>query len=171
MKAQIVNRKIHRWAGIIAALPVIIVIVSGILLQVKKEFDWIQPPTQRGISKKPSLSFEQILQAASKVPEINLKSWHDINRLDVRPGKGIVKVRGNNDWEVQIDAETGKILQVALRNSDLIESIHDGSFFHESFKLWVFLPSAVILAGMWGTGLYLFLLPYMLRRKNKKKFS
>lgn len=171
MKPKIVNRKIHRWAAVIAALPVIIVIVSGILLQVKKEFDWIQPPTQRGISKNPSLTFEQILQVVSKVPEINLNSWHNINRMDVRPGKGVIKVRGNNGWEVQIDAETGKILQVALRNSDLIESIHDGSFFHDSFKLWVFLPSAVILAGMWGTGLYLFLLPYMLRRKNKNKFS
>ena len=87
----------------------------------------------------------------------------------MRPGKGIIKVRGKNNWEIQIDGNTGQVLQVAIRRSDLIESIHDGSFFHESFKLWVFLPSAVILAVMWGTGIYLFLLPYMLRRHRRNE--
>lgn len=115
------------------------------------------------------LSFEQILNAVSEVPDIGLTSWDDINRLDVRPGKGIIKVRGNNDWEVQLDSKTGHVLQVEIRRSDFIESIHDGSFFHESFKLWVFLPSALVLALMWGTGIYLFLLPYILKKHQRKR--
>ena len=168
MKAKILNRKVHRWAAVLTAVPVIIVLVTGVILQVKKEFDWIQPPTQRGTSTEPVLSFEQILSVVSEVPDIGLTSWDDINRLDVRPKKGIIKVRGNNDWEVQIDSKTGDVLQVAVRRSDFIESIHDGSFFHENFKLWVFLPSALILTAMWGTGIYLFLLPYMLRRHQRK---
>jgi hypothetical protein len=99
---------------------------------------------------------------------VNLQSWKDVNRLDVRPGKGIVKVRGNNNMEVQLDSKTGEILQIAVRRSDLIESIHDGSFFHSGFKLWIFLPSALLLAGIWGTGPYLFLLPYSIRRRNRR---
>ena len=169
MKAKILNRKLHRWAAIVTALPIVIVIISGIILQVKKEFDWIQPPTQRGTDNVPFLSFDQILDAVRDVPDAGLTSWEDIDRLDVRPGKGIIKVRGNNDREIQLDAATGKVLQVAVRRSDIIESIHDGSFFHESFKLWIFLPSAVILAVMWGTGIYLFLLPYMLRRYRRNE--
>ena len=169
MKAKILNRKLHRWAAIVTALPIVIVIISGIILQVKKEFDWIQPPTQRGTDNVPFLSFDQILDAVRDVPDAGLTSWEDIDRLDVRPGKGIIKVRGNNDREIQLDAATGKVLQVAVRRSDIIESIHDGSFFHESFKLWIFLPSAVILAVMWGTGIYLFLLPYMLRRHRRNE--
>jgi hypothetical protein len=39
MKAIILNRKIHRWAAIATALPVLIVIASGILLQLKKEIN------------------------------------------------------------------------------------------------------------------------------------
>jgi uncharacterized iron-regulated membrane protein len=169
MKAKILNRKLHRWAAIVTALPVVIVIISGIILQVKKEFDWIQPPTQRGAASVPALGFDQILGAVRNVPDAGLTRWEDIDRLDVRPGKGVIKVRGNNDWEIQLDAATGEVLQVAVRRSDLIESIHDGSFFHERFKLWVFLPSAVILAAMWGTGIYLFLLPYMLRKHRRRK--
>lgn len=170
MKTKLLNRKVHRWAAVITALPVVIVIVTGILLQVKKEFDWIQPPTQSGKSKELTVSFDRILNIVGQVPEIGLKNWGDINRLDVRPSKGIIKVRGNNDWEVQLDGKTGDVLQVAMRRSDFIESIHDGSFFHEGFKLWIFLPSSIILAVMWFTGLYLFLLPYMLRQgRNRKK--
>lgn len=169
MKAKLLNRKVHRWAAVITALPVIIVIASGLVLQVKKNFSWIQPPTKHGVSQELILSFDEILAVVKKLPKVNLQSWEDINRLDVRPGKGIVKVRGNNDMEVQLDSKTGEVLQVAVRRSDLIESIHDGSFFHSSFKLWIFLPSALLLAGIWATGLYLFLLPYSIRRKNLTK--
>ena len=171
MKAKILNRKVHRWAAIATALPVVIMLVSGILLQLKKEFDWIQPPTQRGSGDTPTLSFEQIVSVVNTLPDIGLTGWQDINRLDVRPGKGIIKVRGNNDWEVQIDSITGEVLQVAVRRSDLIESIHDGSFFHDSFKLWVFLPSAIILTIIWATGLYLFLLPYLLKGRRRQRVT
>lgn len=54
---------------------------------------------------------------------------HTINRIDVRPKKGIVKVTfRNNIYGVQIDAATGEVLQIAKRHSDLIENIHDGSY-------------------------------------------
>jgi uncharacterized iron-regulated membrane protein len=169
MKASVFNRKIHRWAAVATALPVIIVIASGLVLQVKKSFSWIQPPTKRGVSQELVLSFDEILAAVSKIPEVNLQSWEDINRLDVRPGKGIIKVRGNNNMEVQLDSKTGDVLQIAVRRSDVIESIHDGSFFHSNLKLWMFLPSALLLVGVWATGIYLFLLPYLFRGKRKRK--
>ncbi|MBW1787986.1 MAG: PepSY domain-containing protein [Deltaproteobacteria bacterium] len=168
IRAKILNRKLHRWAAILTALPVLIVMLSGIILQMKKEFDWVQPPTMKGAGKDLALSFDKILDIAGTVPEVEIKEWEDIDRLDVRPGKGVVKVRAKNRWELQIDTTNGKVLQVAVCRSDLIESIHDGSFFHEKFKLWVFLPSAIVLAGIWGTGMYLFLFPYINRRNRKK---
>ena len=166
MNAKRLNRKVHRWAGIITALPVIIILITGIFLLLKKDVGWIQPPSQKGSSKELKLSFDQVLEIVSKVPDVNLQNWNDINRLDVRPKKGLIKVRGNNDWEVQIDSKTGEVLQVAERRSDFIESIHDGSFFHEYVKLGVFLPVAILLVSIWGTGLYMFLLPYMGRKRN-----
>ena len=160
------NKTVHRWAGIVAAIPVIIILVTGILLLLKKDVAWIQPPSQKGSSQELKLSFEQVLDIVSKVPNVNLKSWKDINRLDVRPKKGLIKVRGNNGWEVQLDSKTGEVLQVAERRSDFIESIHDGSYFHNTVKLGVFLPVAILLLAIWGTGLYLFLFPYMSRKKR-----
>lgn len=161
-------RKTHRWGAILIALPFLIVLISGLFLQVKKQFNWIQPPTQTSDTEVPGLSFDNILEIAQSVPELKARNWDDIDRLDVRPGKGIIKIRGNNNWEVQIDAATGKILQSAYRRSDIIESIHDGSWFHDGAKLWIFLPSAVVVTILWITGIVLFFKPYLSRRRNRK---
>lgn len=123
----------------------------------------------KGEAKIPQLSFQQILDIASTVPEAEIQSWKNVSRMDVRPSKGIVKVRAKNKVEVQIDNASGKILQVAYRRSDLIESLHDGSFFHEHAKLWLFLPAAIILIILWISGIYMFLTPYILRRQNRKR--
>lgn len=169
MKLSKLNRQIHNWGSIIIAIPVSIVLVTGLLLLLKKDIDWIQPSTIRGTETGLSLSFDQILDIASTVPEAGIQSWSDVDRLDVRPGKGMIKVRANNRWEVQIDANIGEVLQVAVRRSDLIENIHDGSFFSDVAKYWIFLPASVVLIGLWITGMILFFQPYVAKSRNKKR--
>jgi hypothetical protein len=169
MKLSKLNRLTHRWGSIIALLPITIIIVSGIVLQLKKVSPYIQPPTQRGVGTQPAIGFDRILEVVSSVPEAGVETWEDVDRLDVRPDKGMVKVRCNNRYEVQIDTKTAEILQVAFRRSDLIESIHDGTYFNDHFKLWLFLPAGIVLAMLVITGLYLFLLPSIVRRKRARK--
>jgi hypothetical protein len=169
MKAEKWNRKLHRWGAILIALPVLIVMITGVMLQLKKNSDWIQPPSQRGSSEEPTIGFDRILEVTRTVSEAQVDTWGDVDRLDVRPSRGIVKIRCKNRIEIQIDASTGEVLQVSVRRSDLIESIHDGSFFHDGAKLWVFLPSALVLGGLWGTGIYLFIRPHIAKRNRKYK--
>jgi len=122
----------------------------------------------KGISQVPEITFQEILSIVSEVPEAEIDGWEEVDRLDVRPDKGIVKVRAQNNWEIQLDTQTGEVLQVAFRRSDIIESIHDGSWFHDGAKLWIFLPSAMVVLVLWVTGMYLYFLPRMQKRKNKK---
>lgn len=168
MSASAWNRTLHRWGSIAIALPLLIVVTTGVLLQIKKQSDWVQPPTARGSSPgAPTIAFETVLDAARGVPEAGVETWDDVDRLDVRPDKGVVKVRATSRWEVQVDTATGDVVQVAYRRSDLIESLHDGSWFaDDATKLGIFLPTGVVLLGLWGTGLYLFLLPHLARRRT-----
>lgn len=143
---------------------------AGIFLMLKKEISWIQPETVAGsVSGVPSLTMQQMLSAAKQVPEARDWEWAELERVDFKPGKGVVKIVGPNDYEVQIDTHTGEVLQVAYRRSDLIESLHDGSFFGDETKLFVFLPAGIILFVLWGTGIYLFFLPHLAKRKRKTK--
>ena len=157
IKLRKTSRSLHLWISLGIFIPVLIVLASGLLLQVKKEFDWVQPPTQKGLSAAPMLSFEQILAVAKEVPQAAITQWDDIDRLDVRPSKGIVKVRAKNHWEVQLDTQTGEVLHVAYRRTDTIEAIHDGSWFFEGAKLWLFLPAAILLLVLWITGMVMLL--------------
>ena len=168
MRLTILSRKLHRWGAIAIGLPVISVIGSGILLQVKKQVPWVQPREQRTEHPTPSVDWELMLAAAKAVPEAGVTSWADIDRVDVRPAKGILKVVTLSRWEVQMALATGEVLQVAYRRSDLIESLHDGSFYGDNMKLAIFLPSGLVLFGLWLTGLYLWLLPYLTKRKRAR---
>ncbi|MEM9702087.1 MAG: PepSY domain-containing protein [Planctomycetota bacterium] len=167
MKVSRFSRSAHRWGAVLFAAPVLVVVLSGLLLQLKKQSDWVQPPTVKGAGDVPTLSFEQIRAATASVPEAEVASWDDIDRLDVRPSKGMLKVRCKNRVEVQLDAESAEVLQVAVRRSDVIEAIHDGSWFHDAAKLWVFLPSGIVLAGLWVTGIVLYVKPLFTRRRNR----
>lgn len=166
-------RKIHRWGALLIALPFLIVLITGLLLQVKKEFSWIQPPSQQGsiTQQTPEIGFDRILEISKTDSGANISSWEDIDRLDVRPDDGIVKVRSTGDWELQIDLGTGAILSSMKRRSDIIESIHDGSWFHDQAKLWIFLPSAIVVTILWVTGIYLFFLPYFAKWQNRKRMK
>ncbi len=166
-------RKLHRWGAIVCTIPLLLVIASGLLLQIKKQIEWVQPPTRQGASanETPRQSWSEILEITRAVETAEVAGWKDIDRLDVRPEKGVVKVRCKNRWELQIDLQSGDVLSSTYRRSDLIESLHDGSFFTESAKAWIFLPNGIILIGLWGTGVWLWYLPLRNRRKKRPRVA
>lgn len=153
-KAAIWNRKIHRWIAIIIAFPMLFVILTGIFLQVRKPIDWIQPPTMKGSQKyAPTIALEQVLSGIKTVPEMQVNDWSDIKLLDLRPNKGIIKVRNHNELETQIDASTGEILQTAQRRNDFVVKMHDFSAWNA--RLWLGLPIRLAFLGIFLTGIYL----------------
>lgn len=161
------NRQIHKWGSIIIALPLLVVCITGILLLLKKQLSFVQPPTAKSATAEPSLAFDQLLNVAKSVDSAQIKTWKDIDRLDVRPNKGIIKIRSENDVEIQIDSGTGEILHVAVRRSDFIESIHDGTFFEKNANLWLMLPVTIVFIFILITGVILFVTPLL--NKNKRR--
>lgn len=165
MHFNVLNRKVHYWASAIVAIPLFIIICTGIVLQLKKHWTWVQPPEQRGSVAAPVLELSDILEAVKREPSLGVQSWDDVNRLDVRPDRGIVKVWLKSDWEAQVDLGTGEIKQIWMRRSDWIESIHDGSIFGDVVKLGLFFPTAIALLLLWLGGMWMWLFPFLNRRR------
>lgn len=161
----------HRWGAIIFFIPLALVVGSGLLLQVKKQVPWVQPPTKKGAAPAaiPTLTWPQVLAAVQSIPEAQINQWADIDRLDIRVDRGIAKVLSHNRWEVQVDLTTGEVLHSAYRRSDLIESLHDGTFFGDWAKLGLFLPNGIALALLLLTGMYLWYLPIRSRLRKKAR--
>jgi len=171
MKTQVLLRKIHHWGSLFIMVQIGLVIGAGLLLSLKKEINWVQPPTIKGSARAdvPVQSMQALFDTARSVEELELNDWNALERVDFKPGKGVVKFVAPNNWEAQIDTATGEVLQVAYRRSDIIEKLHDGSFFAEWVKLYVFFPSGVVLLVLWGTGIYMFFLPHLKRASKKRK--
>lgn len=154
-------RRIHRYIGITVGVLLLISAITGILLAFKKDVDILQPPTQKGISKVLGdwKSLDEIRDIAVDHLGDRVPHGHQIgiDRIDVRPDKGIAKVifdRGS--WEVQVDGVAGKVLSTAKRHSDWIERIHDGSIISDFFKLisMNFLGWGVLFLTFTGAWLY-----------------
>ncbi len=160
-------RKVHLWLSLVVMVPLIIVSATGLMLMLKKQIEWIQPPTQKGTTKLFSLTPEQILESCRIDPKTKISEWTDIDRLDVRPNKGIIKIQGPDDIEVQLDGATGSILRIQERNSDLIENIHDGSYFGDTTKFALFFAAEFFFFIQLITGIYLFVIYFKKIRKKK----
>lgn len=172
MKLQVLLRKIHHWGAIVIAIPLLVMIGAGVLLQVKKQVEWVQPPTLKGEVREgvPEASLQAMFEAAKEVSEAGIDKWEDLDRADFKPDKGVIKFVSKTRWEVQVDTSTAEVLSVTYRRSDLIETIHDGSFFAgDATKLWLFLPAGIALFVLWVTGIYMFFLPYFKKAKKRKK--
>lgn len=168
MKLNVYNRKIHYWTAAAIALPLVVIACTGGLLQLKKHWAWVQPPEQRGSTTTPTVELSGILEALKRHPSLGVEHWGHVKRIDVRPDKGVAKAWLHTDYEAQIDLGTAEILHVAYRRSDWIESIHDGSIFGEPVKLYIFFPAATGLVALWLGGVWMFVYPFIGRRRVRR---
>lgn len=109
----------------------LVVGVTGLLLGWKKNVDLL-PPTQRGTAVESMnwVSLDSVLRLADTYTRDSLQLAATIDRIDVRPGKGVAKIIYEDSYrELQIDLATGTVLSVGQRHSDWIEQLHDGSLF------------------------------------------
>jgi uncharacterized iron-regulated membrane protein len=166
MKPYRLNRRLHAQIGFWIAAPLLLVTVTGILLLVKKQWGFVQPPEQRGTVAANPAGLDVLLASLTAEPELGVVGWESVDRLDVRPGKGLVKAQLADGREVQLDLATGRILQIAVRRTDLIEALHDGSYFGgEGAKLGFFLPVACAFVLLIGSGLWMWWYPIQVRRR------
>lgn len=161
------TRKLHYWISPIIFIPVVIIFSTGVLLQFKKQSNWVQPNIEITSDSKPVM-LNPYLESAKTVAEAEISSWDNIDRIDIRPDKGIAKIRSKNNWEIQLDLETSEIYSVNYRRSDIIESIHDGSFFTDYIKFGVFFPTGILMIVLSFTGIYMFIIPILRKRKKGK---
>jgi uncharacterized iron-regulated membrane protein len=163
-------RQAHKVVGIGAAFFLLVMAVTGFLLSLKGEIAWMRPPVGKA-EKVESLaevvSLDVVTQSALAVGRPDLRSVDDIDRIDYRPGKNIFKVISAKGYsEVQVDGKTGQVVAVGNRNDQLVEDIHDLSFFDERLRTTVSPVIALALAMMAISGVVIWTVPIFRRRKH-----
>lgn len=164
-------RKVHKWIGVFACLFLMTIATTGFLLAIKKRAEWLQPGSMKGGSyETPAqvISMDEVFEAVRGEP--GFESFEDIDRIDYRPDRNLFKVRSADKLhEVQVDGATGEVLKKAPRNDQLMENIHDMSFFGDALHDWLLPAVAVVLFTLGLTGVVMFFTPYTRRWKFKRK--
>jgi uncharacterized iron-regulated membrane protein len=162
----------HKWVGISIAAVLVITAGTGFLLLLKKEYAWIQPPTQRGSagSLEQFISLEEAWKRVEALGHPDFRTPKDLDRFDVRPGKRVYKVRSkHNHSEIQIDAVSGAVLSQDERVSDWLEELHDGSWVGAPFHDFVMPLVALGVLFLVFSGLWLWFEPIVKRRRRRRE--
>ena len=163
--------QMHKWIGIALSAVLINVSVTGLFLLEKKQYEWIQPATRTGQEGTPSdfVSIQRLFDIVAECNHPDFPNIDSIDRIDFRPGKRVYKVRAKTHHaEIQVDAISGQVLNVAARRSDLLEQLHDGSYLGSWMHGKVMPGVAVANIILALSGLYLWL---GRRRSRKKRMS
>ena len=154
-------RKVHRTTGALLFFFFFLMAVTGLLLGWKKHTGGvILADTQTGRSSDPThwLPMHVLRDRAQTVAldQISEDMSTEIDRFDVRPDTGIVKVLFvEGYWAVQLDMTTGEPLLIERRRSDLFENIHDGVILDNIFGTNSE-PIKLVYTTVMGTSLLLF---------------
>lgn len=166
-------RVLHRICGLIGALFLILISVTGFALALKSIVPAIKAPTQKGAkidSPRDLVHPHVVMTSAFGVGLPELAEPKHIDRLELHNSKNIYKVTSKEGYhEVQIDGATGKVLSVSKRNDQLLENIHDLSFFNESFRVYILPIVALMLFILGVSGLVIYFTPIFRRIQFKRQ--
>lgn len=161
---------LHLWVGVLTAVVLLGISITGIILNHKRGLG-LMPD----VPHHPTAPFrvalplaELALAALDAAPDQATPGWNQgdplepdlIDRMDVRPGSGYVKVRldDNAVTEVTVDLSSGDVLHVGQRGDVFLEKLHSGEAFGRSFVLLADIGAVGLIITL-ITGYWLWLAP------------
>ena len=125
----------HLWFGVIFTAALIVISITGILLNHKRGLGLMpdvphEPSAPFAVSLPLDTLAAIALRAVAK-PTENAPTLRDVDRMDVRPRDGFVKVRMRDagSTEVTVDIATGRVLHIGPRGDVFLEKLHSGEAF------------------------------------------
>jgi hypothetical protein len=148
----------HLWVGVATAALVAVVSLTGILLNHKRTLGLMPDPAPRSPGLDGALALAELVAAAEVAA--GSAAAAGVDRMDVRPDEGVVKVRFDDAGvtEVTVALRTGEVVAVGERRDVFLEKLHSGQVFGDA---WVLLSDglAVALVLLLGTGVWIWLYP------------
>ena len=131
----------HLWLGVVVTVALVAIAVTGILLNHKRGLGLMPDvPWDATAPLAQSVPLERMAYAALEAaPQESRGRWKPgdavdvslIDRMDVRPRDGYVKVRLRDkaSMEMTVDIASGKVIHVARRGDVFLEKLHSGEAF------------------------------------------
>jgi len=150
----------HLWLGVLGSMALIVICITGILLNHKRPLGLIPEVEKPGA--QPLVGALSLDEFAARAREAVAPGGEppEVDRMDVRPSDGLVKVRFDDRvvTEVTLSLATGSVLHLGERNDVFLEKLHSGEIFGDRGIL-ISDAAAVLLMLLLLTGYWLWLYP------------
>ena len=132
---------LHLWLGVLVTVALVAISVTGILLNHKRGLGLMpEVPHEPTAPFATAISLERMAYAALEAaPQEARGEWRSgdsvnialIDRMDVRPRDGLVKVRLRDkaSTEMTVDIASGRVLHIGRRGDVFLEKLHSGEAF------------------------------------------
>lgn len=121
----------HLWLGVVTTAMVLILSATGVLLNHKRTLGLMPgvPSASAGTLRQALPLAELVRRAEGAVAPSVVAAG--VDRMDVRPGDGLVKVRFDDPavHEATVELASGRVLHVGERNDVFLEKLHTGEIF------------------------------------------
>jgi hypothetical protein len=179
---------VHLWLGVLSTVALLTIAITGILLNHKRGLglmaDVQHEPTAALTAALPLERLARIALEAAPRDDRKAAARDDsaagnpgnaaanlalIDRMDVRPRDGFVKVRLRDmaSTEVTVDLATGRVLHVGPRGDVFLEKLHSGEALGGQPFVLLSDIAAIALVLMLITGYWLWLFPKWPRRATR----
>jgi uncharacterized iron-regulated membrane protein len=150
----------HLWLGVLGSTVLVVVCATGILLNHKRALG-LMPDVGNDTPQAllAALPLQELVAAAGEAVAPGGEP-PEVDRMDVRPRDGLVKIRFDDRvvTEVTLDLATGRVLHVGERNDVFLEKLHSGEIFGDQGML-ISDAAAVLLTLLLVSGYWLWLYP------------
>ena len=151
----------HLWLGVLFTALLLVISVTGVLLNHKRGLG-LMPDVDHAPSGAfhAALPLDDLASRAIAAAGLEGGAAELIDRMDVRPRDGLVKVRMRDasSTEVTVDVVTGSVLHIGARGDVFLEKVHSGEALGSR---WVLLSTiaAIGLVVLLVSGYWLWLIP------------
>ena len=166
---------VHLWLGVLSTIALIGISITGILLNHKRGLGLMPDvPHEPTGELTAALPIERLAYAALvAAPQDAKGDWQEghavdislIDRMDVRPRNGFVKVRLRDkaSMEMTVDINTGQVIHTGRRGDVFLEKLHSGEIFGGIRFVIISDIAAIALVLTLITGYWLWLVPKLSR--------
>lgn len=172
---------VHLWLGVLSTIALIAISVTGILLNHKRGLglmpDVEHEPTGQLAAALPVERWAEAALAAA--PAVSRPGWNPgdpvdiglIDRMDVRPRSGYVKVRLRDkaSMEMTVDLNSGEVIHTGRRADVFLEQLHTGEIFGGLRFVILSDIAAIALVLTLITGYWLWLVPKLARGQPARR--
>lgn len=153
-------RRLHAKVSVIIFVPLLIIVLTGVILQLRQQFNIIQPKT----SRLPLQAFDQVIAPGKILEKHNLKS-QEVSQFIFKPKHFIYLIRFKDGMQWQVHPLTNEVIKKSKRYTGVLIELHQGSFFGRWYMYFIALTSSLGLLFLMYTGMKIYLRKYNWRTK------